>query len=118
MYCCNLDINTYAGYAGGNTNDFVLKDMEVTVDVADGEDLTIGIKTSNQRNNGIRSTNDNAGWFKVDFFRIHQLSSTDVGQVRRKRSKDSSKLYTLNGIPIKQPRKGIYVQGDHKIFLK
>ncbi|MCR5779459.1 MAG: glycosyl hydrolase 115 family protein [Bacteroidaceae bacterium] len=112
------EVNTYAGYAGGNTNDFVLKDMEVTVDVADGEDLTIGIKTSNQRNNGIRSTNDNAGWFKVDFFRIHQLSSTVVGQVRRKRSKDSSKLYTLNGIPIKQPRKGIYVQGDHKIFLK
>ena len=70
------EVNTYAGYAGGSTDNFELRDMEVTVDVAEGEDLTIGIKTSNQRNNGVRSTSDNAGWFKVDFFRIHKMDET------------------------------------------
>ena len=70
------EVNTYAGYAGGSTDNFELRDMEVTVDVAEGEDLTIGIKTSNQRNNGERSTSDNAGWFKVDFFRIHKMDET------------------------------------------
>ena len=63
---------TYAGYAGGNTTDFVLKDMEVYVDVADDEDLTIGIKTGNRKNDGTTAS-DNAGWFKVDFFRIHRV---------------------------------------------
>ncbi len=34
------EINTYAGYAGGNTADVILRDMEVTVTVGEGEDLT------------------------------------------------------------------------------
>ena len=75
------EINTYAGYAGGNTADVILKDMEVTVTVGEGEDLTIGIKTGNKKNNGSVSTNDNAGWFKVDYFRIHRLDNSGVEAV-------------------------------------
>ena len=67
---------TYAGYAGGNTSSFVLRDMEVYVTIADGEDLCFGIKTTNMRNNGVRSTSDNAGWFKVDYFRIDKISDS------------------------------------------
>ena len=54
----------YAGYAGGNTSDIVLKEMEVTVDIADGEDLTIGIKTGNRKNNGtvLPTTRDGSRW--------------------------------------------------------
>ena len=75
------EINTYAGYAGGNTADVILRDMEVTVTVGEGEDLTIGIKTGNKKNNGSVSTNDNAGWFKVDYFRIHRLDNSGVEAV-------------------------------------
>ncbi|MCR4957014.1 MAG: glycosyl hydrolase 115 family protein [Prevotella sp.] len=64
---------TYAGHVGGNASNIVLRDMEVYVNVTAGEDLCLGIKTSNKRNSGERSTNDNAGWFKVDFFRIDRI---------------------------------------------
>ena len=67
------EINTYAGYAGGGTENIVLRDMEVYVTVAEGEDLTLGIKTSNRKNDG-SSASDNAGWFKVDYFHIERVS--------------------------------------------
>jgi hypothetical protein len=107
------ELNTYAGYAGGNTNEFVLKDMEVQVDVKAGEDLTIGIKTGNKNNNGVRSTNDNAGWFKVDFFRIHKVTTTEVTKpitTLLNKSTNSTQLYTLTGMPVASPKKGLYVQ--------
>ena len=88
------EINTYAGYAGGNTDNFVLRDMDVNITIAEGEDLTIGIKTSNKRNNGQRSTTDNAGWFKVDYFRIHKIS--DEGQVDNIGSTIDNKEHTTN----------------------
>ena len=110
------EVNTYAGYAGGNTDQFELKDMEVTVEVAQGEDLTIGIKTGNMNNNGVRSTNDNAGWFKVDFFRIHRISeTTSVSEERRVKSEKSaaSPVYDLQGrclhSPLSSPREGLGV---------
>ena len=67
------EINSYAGYAGGTTDNIVLRDMDVYVVVEPGEDLSIGIKTSNRRNDGSKAT-DNAGWFKVDYFRIQRVS--------------------------------------------
>ena len=68
----------YAGYSGGRTSDVTLKEMEVYVNIADGDDLTIGIKTGNRRNDGTVAT-DNSGWFKVDFFRIQRLTPADNG---------------------------------------
>ena len=90
--------NTYAGYAGGNTSNMVLREMEVYVDVAQGEDLTIGVKSSNKRNNGERAT-DNAGWFKVDYFRIAPVDATKVrllGMDTKKASPGDS-VYDLSG---------------------
>lgn len=66
------EINTYAGYAGGANNNFILRDMSVVVYVGDGEDLSVGIKSSNKKSNGTSAT-DNTGWFKVDNFRIDRL---------------------------------------------
>jgi len=71
------EVNTYAGYEGGSSSNMVLKDMEVYVDVKAGEDLTIGIKTGNKRNDGERAS-DNAGWFKVDYFRIHPANDVNI----------------------------------------
>lgn len=64
--------NTYAGYAGTEPSNMTMKDMVVYVTLADGEDLEIGIKTGNKKNNGVIAT-DNTGWFKVDFFRIERV---------------------------------------------
>ena len=117
------ETNTYAGYTGGNTTDFLLKDMEVVVDVAEGEELTIGIKTSNRKNDGTTAT-DNAGWFKVDFFRIHKLSETDVTCQRP--TADNQQLttvYDLQGRRVNSAfnsqrpaaKKGIYIENGKKI---
>ena len=115
------ETNTYAGYAGGSTDNFILRDMEVTVDVAAGEDLTIGIKTGNMRNNGVRSTDDNAGWFKVDYFRIHKIS--DEGQTTSVSTPPSSSrgneaaIYDLQGRQLKIiNRPGVYIVEGKKVL--
>ena len=71
------EVNTYAGYAGGSASSMVLRPMEVSVTLAKGENLTIGIKSSNRLNNGRQAT-DNAGWFKVDYFRITPVDSSSL----------------------------------------
>ena len=94
---------TYAGYAGGNTSSIVLRDMEVYVTLAEGEDLSLGIKTGNMRNNGVRSTSDNAGWFKVDFFRIEKVQeeptnpTEDLGLTERVLRNYDFEYYLANG---------------------
>ena len=84
--------------------------MEVSVDIKEGEDLMIGIKSGNMRNNGERSTNDNAGWFKVDYFRIHRIATTEVNNSVAPLSNGTTRLYTLTGIPVTSAKKGLYVQ--------
>jgi hypothetical protein len=122
------ETNTYAGYAGGSTDDFVLRDMEVNVTVAEGEDLSIGIKTGNMRNNGQRSTSDNAGWFKVDFFRIQKISdggpTTGIDNLRLTGDGDSQtergesaniNYYDLQGRLANTARHGVYVIDGRKV---
>lgn len=111
----------YAGYAGGNTSDIVLKEMEVTVDIADGEDLTIGIKTGNRKNNGTVAT-DNAGWFKVDFFRIHRLTPTSIDDAQTAAASPAPEgIYSLDGQLVSRDntteaplKRGIYIIGGKK----
>lgn len=91
----------YAGYAGGNTGNIVLKEMEVTVDVKEGEDLTIGIKTGNRKNNGTTAT-DNAGWFKVDFFRINRIETTALTAIGNGTA-GSPQYYTIDGQRLPSP---------------
>lgn len=117
------EINTYANYTGGNTTDFVLKDMEVEVELAEGEDLTIGIKTGNKKNNGQVAT-DNAGWFKVDFFRIHRLTPSSVIPLISERT-DNVKYYSLSGTQISYAdamRPGVVIEKKgntlRKVFRK
>lgn len=60
---------TYGGYAGGQNNNFILRNLHVRVRVNEGDDLKIGIRSSCRKNDGSKSS-DNAGWFKVDEFRL------------------------------------------------
>lgn len=112
--------NTYAGYAGGNSSDIVLRDMEVEVYVGKGEDLTIGIKTGNKRNNGQVSTDDNAGWFKVDFFRIHLLEKAATLSISEtEQNSPEGAIYSLQGIRVNDtPSPGIYIRNGRKFIVK
>lgn len=68
------EVNSYAGYPGGRTDNVLLREMTVYVKVNEGEDLKVGIRTGNRRNDG-STASDNAGWFKVDHFRIDRLDA-------------------------------------------
>ena len=60
---------TYGGYAGGQNNNFILRNMHVRVAINEGDDLKLGIRSSCRKNDG-STTSDNSGWFKVDEFRL------------------------------------------------
>lgn len=62
---------SFAGYSFGPKDGAKaeLHEMAVKVVVLEGEDLTVGIRSGNLLADGTRATN-NAGWFKVDDFRI------------------------------------------------
>lgn len=119
------EINTYAGYAGGSTDNIILRDMEVEVEVGEGEDLTIGIKTGNRKNNGEIAA-DNAGWFKVDFFRIHLLSTDGVENIVLPETDTYNKgVYNLFGQKVSEEMTpetnlpaGIYIVDGKKTFVR
>jgi hypothetical protein len=59
--------STFAGWTPDGS--FFLKEMKVDVDVQDGN-LRIGVRSSNQYKDGSREAASEAGWFKVDNFRL------------------------------------------------
>ncbi|MDR0688430.1 MAG: glycosyl hydrolase 115 family protein, partial [Prevotellaceae bacterium] len=66
--------NTFAGYAAeGDGSGINLKEMALKFMLADTTDLLIGIKSSNKLKSGASATN-NAGWFKVDHFRLERVA--------------------------------------------
>lgn len=70
---------TFARYGGGDSNiapKFVMNEMAVYVTVAEGEDLTLGIRSDGTKFNGQQASGDDpAGWFKVDNFRIERVDA-------------------------------------------
>lgn len=65
---------TFAGHSGTPGSPFRLEEMEVIVDVKDGESLTLGIRTGGLKPDGTEATSEDAtGWFKVDHFRIERV---------------------------------------------
>ncbi len=68
------EVYSFAGHPFGTVNGAkgLLHEMGVKVIILDGEDLKIGIRSSNMLADGKTATN-NAGWFKVDDFRIEQV---------------------------------------------
>lgn len=68
------EVYSFAGHPFGPVNGAkgMLYEMGVKVIILDGEDLTVGIRSSNMLADGKAAAN-NAGWFKVDDFRIEQV---------------------------------------------
>ena len=111
------EVNSYAGYAGGNSGSVVLRDMQVYVPITAGESLTLGIKTGNRKNDGSTAT-DNSGWFKVDYFRIDKVETTGV-RVTQNKSAEKQRWYSINGqrAPQQRTQKGVYVREGKKIAV-
>lgn len=55
-----------------------LHPMAVMVTLEDGESLKLGIRTSNFKADGTRSTGDSHGWFKVDHFRLQRIDAEEI----------------------------------------
>ena len=111
------EVNSYAGYAGGQSNNIILREMQVYVPITEGEDLTFGIKTSNRKNDGTSAT-DNSGWFKCDFFRIEKVEITGIRPTVSVLP-STTPWYTLSGYDLKrQPsQKGIYIKDRKKVAV-
>lgn len=106
---------SYAGFAGGSSGNFILHPLQVEIDLADGEDLRLGIRSGNRRNNGTHST-DNSGWFKVDNFRIYKAKTTGVGSEKFKVNNEKpAPTYDLQGRGYAQGK--VYIRNGKK-FIK
>ncbi len=83
-YISNLttgEINTFANYVPVSTS--LLREMAVKVTVLKGEDLKLGIRSSNLNSNGTRAT-DQSGWFKVDHFRLESIKLYEDGYLKNR----------------------------------
>ena len=65
------EVSSFAGYKAGYETHTIMHPMRVVLQVREGEDLTVGIKTSCINNDGKQT--DETGWFKVDHFTIRRL---------------------------------------------
>ena len=66
------EVSTFAGYKAGYESHTIMHPMRVVLPVREGEDLTVGIKTSCISNAGKQT--DETGWFKVDHFTVRRLA--------------------------------------------
>ena len=71
------EVNTFAGYGPSGSGKMTLQPMSVMVTLQDGESLKLGIRSSNFKADGSRSTGDSHGWFKVDHFRLQRIEAKE-----------------------------------------
>lgn len=85
-YVSNLtsgEINSFAGYIddSGSGLNILLKEVALKFILVAGEELKIGLRSSNKNSDGTTTATDNSGWFKVDHFRlelVRELTLQDV----------------------------------------
>ena len=118
---------TFAGHHSKSSSSFILEEMEVTVDVKEGESLSLGIRTSCLKPDGKQASSSEAtGWFKVDHFRIERVEEGEdpIGIIQppfNSPAKGKSVYDTLgrkwpmpNGQHPTTPQGSIYIQGGKK----
>ena len=114
------ETQTFASYVGSGDGRMILKPMEVIVTVTEGEDLNLGIRTSNHRADGSRVTSNNHGCFKVDHFRIQRIDAEDPTSIKNPLSKArEGAVYDLRGRIITNGRlpSGIYIKDGRKKLI-
>ena len=107
------EVNTFAGYGPSGSGKMTLQPMSVMVTLLDGESLKLGIRSSNFKADGSRSTGDSHGWFKVDHFRLQRIDAKEepdgIGALPQHGSGEGTyTLYDLQGrqLPFGMFRKG------------
>ncbi len=107
------EVNTFAGYGPSGSGKMTLQPMSVMVTLQDGESLKLGIRSSNFKADGSRSTGDSHGWFKVDHFRLQRIDAKEepdgIGALPQHGSGEGTyTLYDLQGrqLPFGMFRKG------------
>ena len=111
------ETNTFAGYSPSSSGKMTLHPMAVMVTLKNGESLKLGIRTSNFKADGTRSTNDSHGWFKVDHFRLQRIDAQEDPDGIKPTYESSLKeeeVYDLNGykigsLPSRGRNRSVYV---------
>ena len=119
------ETRTFACYVGSGDGRMILKPMEVIVTINEGEDLKLGIRTSNRRGDGSLVTGNNHGCFKVDHFRIQRIDAEDPTGIENKINRDNGnyrgdETYDLAGRKVTNGNlpSGIFIKDGKKKLLK
>ena len=101
----------------------MLQDMYVYVDIAEGEDLRLGIRSGNMNADGSAGCSD-CGWFKTDYFRIHKVDQSGTTAVVGDNVATAG-VYDLYGRKVAADMSdtsllpaGIYISGGRKFVKK
>ena len=112
------ELNSFANWTvdKGDGVKINLNEMAVRISIADSTDLKIGIRSSNKLKNGSSAT-DNAGWFKVDYFRLEQItdySQTTLASILQKLIEEAQALYNTT---VEGNRDGTYSTASRSEFM-
>ena len=104
-----------------------MQELSVTVLIAEGEDLTLGIRSGSLKGNGTQPTGTNrTGKFRVDYFRIERLSGDEADGIaspsesyQTYRPYKTYETYDLLGRKVSDNPlpKGIYIRNGKKIIV-
>lgn len=110
--------NTFAAHSG--TSDYnTLQNMFVDFDVTDGQDVRVGIRTGNKKSDGSTDNSGETGTFRVDYFQLYLLGSTETGiSTPYVRQPSAAYSYTLSGYPVSNPHNGMYIVDGRKVVIK
>jgi hypothetical protein len=81
------------------TSDYnTLQNMTVDFTTTTDGDVSIGIRTSNQRPDGSYDTSGETGTFRVDYFQLYALGTTNILSVSTSQNHShNSAVYDLSG---------------------
>ena len=114
--------STFACYTGDKIDKTSMHEVSVTVTVAEGEDLTIGVRSGSMKGDGTCAVGtDKTGKFRVDNFRIEEVQGgDDETAVSLPYSETLSRqpgVYDLAGRKLSRPaslRRGVYIMDGRK----
>ena len=105
------EVNTFAGYGPSGSGKMTLQPMSVMVTLQDGESLKLGIRSSNFKADGSRSTGDGHGWFKVDHFRLQRIDAKEEPDGIGALPQHGEGTYTLYDLQGRQLPFGLFRKG-------
>ncbi|MBR6129871.1 MAG: glycosyl hydrolase 115 family protein [Bacteroidaceae bacterium] len=127
------ETNSFASYISEAVDGKSMQELSVEVTVAEGEDLTLGIRSGSIKGDGTQVTGQNrTGKFRVDYFRIERLMDANPDGIALVHEDDRfyrhyqarGTTYNLSGQAVKAGRpngqlpKGIYIRNGRKVVVK